>query len=76
MKSKGDPNLYVRIDKNGLIALISLYVDDLIITGDASTLIEGIKQQLSQVFEMKDLGYLHYCLGHEVWRESGLTLVT
>ena len=25
---------------------------------------------------MKDLGDLHYCLGLEVWRETGLTLVT
>ena len=47
MKSKGDPNLYVKIDKNGYIALICLHVDDLIITIDSSTLIEGIKQQLS-----------------------------
>ena len=61
MKSKGDPNIYVKIDKNGHVALLSLYVDDLIIIGDASTLIEEIKQQFSHVFEMKDLGYLHYC---------------
>jgi hypothetical protein len=25
---------------------------------------------------MKDLGELHYCLGLEVWREDGKTLVT
>ena len=43
VKSKGDPNLYVKTYKNGHIALISLYVDDLIIIGDASTLIEEIK---------------------------------
>ena len=47
VKSKGDPNLYVKTDKNRHVALISLYVDDLIITGDASTLIEEIKKQLS-----------------------------
>jgi hypothetical protein len=56
--------------------LISLYVDDLIITGNASKLIDEIKRQLSQVFEMKDLGELHYCLGLEIWREVGQTLVT
>ena len=47
MKSKGDPNIYVKTYKNGHVALISLYVDDLIITGDASTLIEEIKEELS-----------------------------
>ena len=25
---------------------------------------------------MKDLGHLHYCLGLEVWRENGKTLIT
>jgi hypothetical protein len=51
-------------------------VDDLIITGSACKLIEEIKSQLSQEFEMKDLGELHYCLGLEVWREPGKTTIT
>jgi hypothetical protein len=48
MKSKSDPNLYIKTDEKGHIALISLYVDDLIIIGSASKLIEEIKRQLSQ----------------------------
>jgi hypothetical protein len=55
---------------------VSLNVDDLIITGNASKLIENIKNQLSEMFEMKDLGELHYCLGLEIWREDGKTMVT
>jgi hypothetical protein len=51
-------------------------VDDLIITGSATGLIEEIKRKLSQEFEMKDLGQLHYCLGLEVWRDNGKTLIT
>ena len=76
MKSKNDPNLYVKKDEKGHVALIYLYVDDLIITGSAHKLIEEIKVQLSQDFEMKDLGEMHYCLGIEVWRETGKTLIT
>jgi hypothetical protein len=76
VKSKNDPNLYIKKDEKEHIVLISLYVDDLIITGNASKLIDEIKKQLSQVFEMKDLGELHYCLGLEVWKENGVTLVT
>ena len=33
MRSKSDPNLYTKFDEQGYIVLISLYVDDLIITG-------------------------------------------
>ena len=68
VKIKSDPNLYVKKDKEGNVFLISLYVDDLIITGNACKLIVEIKNQLSQEFEMKDLGELHYCLGLEVWK--------
>lgn len=31
-RSKNDPNLYVKIDRNGNIVLLSIYVDDIIIT--------------------------------------------
>jgi hypothetical protein len=75
MRSKSDPNLYTKFDEQGYIVLISLYVDDLIITGNAEKLIDEIKEQLSKVFEMKDLGELHYCLGLEVWRNAGQTFV-
>jgi len=39
-------------------------------------LIEEIKRQLSQVFEMKDLRELHYSLGREVLKEDGKILIT
>jgi hypothetical protein len=47
----------------------------LIITGNAKKLIDEIKVHLSEVFEMKNLGALHYCLGLEVWRNAGQTFV-
>eukprot|EP00253_Pinus_taeda_P030431 PITA_30431 len=48
----------------------------MIITRNADNLIKEIKQQMSQVFEMKDLGDLHYRLGLEVWKDSGQTFLT
>jgi len=42
-RSKNDPNLYTMKDEQGCIVLISLYVDDLIITGDVINLIDEIK---------------------------------
>jgi hypothetical protein len=75
MRSKSDPNLFTKFDEQGYIIFISLYVDDLIIIGNAEKLIDEIKEQLSKVFEMKDLGELHYYLGLEVWRNAGQTFV-
>eukprot|EP00253_Pinus_taeda_P010382 PITA_10382 len=57
-----------------LIALATKY--DMIITGDADDLIRGIKRIMAQVFEMKYLGCLHYCLGLEVCRDTGPTFLT
>jgi len=70
-ESLNDPNLYTKINKQRQIILISLYVNDMIITGNANNLIKEIKKKMSQVFEMKDLGDIHYCLGLEVWKECG-----
>eukprot|EP00253_Pinus_taeda_P028118 PITA_28118 len=75
-RSLNDPNLYTKYNNQGQIILISLYVDDMIITGDADDLIRGIKRLMAQVFEMKDLGSLHYCLGLEVCRDTGQTFLT
>jgi hypothetical protein len=50
MRSKSDPNLYTKFDEKGYVVLISLYVDDLIITGNAGKLIDEIKEKMSQVF--------------------------
>lgn len=43
--------------------MISLYVDDINITCNSSKLMDEVKGHLSKVFEMKDLGEFHYCLG-------------
>lgn len=75
-RSLNDPNLYIKYNNQGQIILISLYVDDIIITGDANDLIIGIKSLMAQVFEMKDLRSLHYCLGLEVCRDTGQTFLT
>jgi len=45
--------MYTLLDEKGQIVFISLYVYDLIITGNVDDLIKEIKVQMSQVFEMK-----------------------
>ena len=43
-----------------------MYVDDIIVTGDAMIEIDGLKDILDQKFVMKNLGDLKYILGIEV----------
>jgi hypothetical protein len=54
---------------------VGVYVDDLIITGCSSNIIQNFKSQMSDVFKMSDLGVLSYYLGIEVKQdELGITI--
>ena len=46
-----------------------LYVDDLLITSEEH-LMNMCKQELTAEFDMKDLGFLHYFLGLEIWQKG------
>lgn len=67
-KNDADPNLYYKRNRDDMLILI-LYVDDLLITR-SDQLIKQCKNYLSKEFDMKDLGFLHYFLGLEVWQYS------
>ena len=44
-------------------------MDDLLITGNNDDYIVSIKRELKKVFDMTDLGLLHYYLGIEVYQK-------
>ena len=48
------------------ILIVSLYVDDLIYTGNSGKMMEDFKKDMMETYEMSDLGMLHYFLGIEV----------
>eukprot|EP00253_Pinus_taeda_P007016 PITA_07016 len=58
------------------LQLHQLDVKSAFLKGNANNLIKEIKQQMSQVFEMKYLRNLHYFLGLEVWEGTGQTFLT
>ncbi|KAL6327296.1 hypothetical protein AAG906_018596 [Vitis piasezkii] len=62
-----DSSLFVKAN-GGKLAIVLVYVDDLIITGDDVEEICRTKENLSVRFEMKELGQLKHFLGLEVDR--------
>ena len=67
-KNKVDHNLSYKVVKFVPIILL-LYVDDLFLTGNEKQIMES-KKKLTEEFEMKNLGLMHYFLGLEVWQSS------
>ena len=65
-KKKSEPTLYIKINNQGEILIIFLYVDDLIFTGNINLSIEEFRTTMKKEFEMTDMGLLRYFLGIEV----------
>ena len=61
-----EPTLYVKIFEKSNVIILSLYVDDSLVTKSNSKLINAFKNQIKNMFEMTDLGMINYFLGIEV----------
>ena len=64
VQATSDPCLYIASE--GELFLIAVYVDDIVIAGSSDVRMKEVKQALSQKFQVKDLGELHYFLGVKV----------
>ena len=62
--STSNPCIYTASEGEAFI--IGVYVDDIILAGKSEKKMADIKEALSDKFEMKDLGELHYFLGVKV----------
>ncbi|TYK14395.1 Cysteine-rich RLK (RECEPTOR-like protein kinase) 8 [Cucumis melo var. makuwa] len=63
-----DHTLFTKASKTEKIAILIVYVDDIVLTGDDQTEISQLKQRMGDEFEIKDLENLKYFLGMEVAR--------
>jgi hypothetical protein len=64
-KSKHDHTLFIKRREEKVI-MVSIYVDDLIYTGNNEELCAIFKQSMMKEFEMTDLGKMRFFLGVEV----------
>ena len=69
-RSENEPTLYVKRLESGKLVIISLYVDDLMITGEDSSSVQEFKMEMMKEFDMSDLGEMKYFLGLEITQTS------
>lgn len=67
--------LYIKGDKINII-IVSLYVDDLLITGSNEGLVKKFSEDMKQTFEMTDLGEMTYFLGIETKQKKGEVFIS
>lgn len=65
-KSSGEHALFVKKDAEGNILIVSVYVDDLLYTGNNEQILISFKESMQQEFDMTDLGRMKFFLGIEV----------
>jgi hypothetical protein len=62
-------------NENNKFTILSLYVDDILLTGNCPNMINNTKLFLSSKFEMKDMGATTYVLGIKITRNRNLKLL-
>ncbi|RVW77068.1 Retrovirus-related Pol polyprotein from transposon RE1 [Vitis vinifera] len=67
-KNQADHTLFVKKSHAGKMAILIVYVDDIILSGNDMEELQNLKKYLSEEFEVKDLGNLKYFLDMEVAR--------
>ncbi|XP_022883114.1 uncharacterized protein LOC111399852 [Olea europaea var. sylvestris] len=69
-QGQADHTMFYRHTDGDKVAILIVYVDDIILTGDDSNEIERLKKILAKEFKIKDLGNLKYFLGMEFARSN------
>ncbi|RVX10878.1 Retrovirus-related Pol polyprotein from transposon TNT 1-94 [Vitis vinifera] len=67
-QGQADHTLFVKKSHAGKMAILIVYVNDIILSGNDMEELQNLKKYLLEEFEVKDLGNLKYFLGMEVAR--------
>ena len=70
VQGQADRTMLYKHSEGGKLAILIVYVDDIIVTGNDTTELENVRKRLAKEFEIKELGQLKYFLGMEVARNS------
>lgn len=70
LQSQADHTIFYKHSKDGKVAILIVYVDDIILTGNDETELAALKRRLAKEFQIKDLGVLKYFLGMEFARSK------
>ena len=74
-KTTSDHCVFVKNFSDGKFIILLLYVDDMLIVGQDSTMINKLKLELSKYFAMKDLGAAKQILGMKIVRDRNNGLI-
>ena len=62
--------MFTRVENNGIITYVLVYVDDLLVVDYSEKVIKKVGKELDYLFQMKDLGDVSNYLGMQVDRET------
>ncbi|RDX92335.1 putative mitochondrial protein, partial [Mucuna pruriens] len=70
-KCSSEQTLFIKRSVGENILIVSIYVDDLIYTGNDMSMMIKFKKSMMQAFDMTDLGKMRFFLGIEVLQKPG-----
>lgn len=75
-RCEADHSAFALHSKSGLCLYLVVYVDDIVISGNDSMGILGLKSHLHSQFQTKDLGPLRYFLSIELAQSSSAIVIS
>ncbi|MCI27534.1 hypothetical protein A2U01_0048733, partial [Trifolium medium] len=76
IKCPSEHTLFVKTDDRDSLLIVSLYVDDLIFTGNNEVMFSKFKDSMKNEFDMSDLGKMSHFLGVEVVQNAKGIFIT